>query len=150
LPHAPELILNIEACVVATMPLPDPPAPSPMTALAFHAKNAFGISIPFCPVDRIEDKKAADGLELVLHGKFDGGDDLPFALRLRVTGEPYRVKVEAEILSLPPGAKLLAFCPDLQCDQFANQNHPPFEMARQSFVFLEGKGFSWISDAQRW
>ena len=43
----------------------------------------------------------------------------------------------------------MALCPDLQCEQFATENHPPFEMARQSFVFLEGKGFSWISDAQR-
>jgi hypothetical protein len=43
----------------------------------------------------------------------------------------------------------MAYCPDIQHEAFGVQNNPPFEMARQSFIFREGKGFSWISDAQR-
>ena len=147
---APELVLNIESCTIATMPGADPPAPSPSAALTFHAKNNVGISVPFCNVDAVQENKVRDGIELILRGRLDSVDELPFVLRLRLTAEAYRVKVKAEMLKLPQGVNLLALCPDLQCDQFAAQNHPPFEMARQSFVFLEGKGVSWISDAQRW
>ena len=139
----PELVFNMEACVIAVLP----EATSPPTS--FRARNPFGISIPFCSVKKVEEKKLDDGLELIIHGKLDNVDEMSFVLRLTFTVGSYRVNVKSEMLNLPRGVRLMALCPDLQCEQFATENHPPFEMARQSFVFLEGKGFSWISDAQR-
>jgi hypothetical protein len=114
-----------------------------------RATNPSGISIPFCMVKKADKTISKNGLELVLHGNFDNVVELPYVLRLRFIAEPYCVKCEAEMLSLPAGVELMAYCPDVQYEAFGAQNNPPFEMARQSFIFREGKGFSWISDAQR-
>jgi hypothetical protein len=44
---------------------------------------------------------------------------------------------------------LIAFTPCLYSLEFSRENHPPFEMARKSFMYFEGKGFTWLSDAER-
>jgi hypothetical protein len=149
-PSGPELVLNMESCIIAVLPKADSEPPPPHTAqLAFHAQGPLAISVPFCNVQNVEEKRLQDGLELTLNGMFDKLAELPFVLKLRLTTSRYSVRIVGEMVSLPREVKLMALCPDLVCQEFRAENHPPFEMARQSFTFLEGKGFCWLSDIQR-
>jgi hypothetical protein len=141
----PDIVLNLEACTIAILPK----AASPGTQTAFHAPNPLTLFTPFLSIEDVEEKRMQDGLELILHGKLDNNVSLPFVLKLTLASDSYRVGITAEMLKLPPGVRLMALCPDVQCEQFGKENHPPFEMAHQSFIFLKNKGFSWISDACR-
>jgi hypothetical protein len=103
----------------------------------------------YCIVRKIEEKKSENSLELMLHGNLDRLDELPYLLMLKFSAESYRVKVEGEMLELPSGVKLTTFNTCFSSHLFSDENHPPFEMARKSFAFFEGRGFGWISDAER-
>lgn len=105
--------------------------------------------LPYCNVTSIEEKRSENTLELVLRGNLNSLDNLPFLLKLKFTSEPLRVKIEGEMLELPSKVELAAFNTCFMSRLFSNENCPPFEMARKSFAFFEGKGFSWISDAER-
>src|SRR5262245_19781127 len=149
-PSGPELVFNMESAIIAVLPKADPePPPTRAAQFAFHAQGPLAISVPFCNVQNVEEKRLQDGLELTLNGIFDNLAELPFVLKLRLTTSRYSVRIVSEMVSLPRDVKLLALCPDLVCPDFRATNLPPFEMARQSFTFLEGKGFCWLSDAQR-
>ncbi|MBS7614225.1 hypothetical protein KEJ18_00560 [Candidatus Bathyarchaeota archaeon] len=105
--------------------------------------------LPYCNVTSIKKKRSENTLELVLRGNLNNLDGLPYLLKLKFTSEHLRVKIEGEMLELPSNVKLTAFNTCFMSHQFSDENHPPFEMARKSFAFFEGKGFSWISDAER-
>jgi hypothetical protein len=147
-PNKPEVVVNIEGCIVGVLSGAFPPA-SVSRGDTNRVTNPFGVSVPFCIVKKVDEKRSKDNLELTLHGNFDKVPELPFVLKLRFVAEPYWVKCTAEILSLPPGVNLMAYCPDIQCEDFGAQNDPPFDMARQCFIFRKDKGFCWISDTER-
>lgn len=104
---------------------------------------------PYCTTSSIEETKTPNGLEIVLKGDLDATPGLPYEMRLSYSAEPYRVKIEGDMLEFPSNLTLTAFGTCLQSPAFSKENNPPFEMATQSFLFVEGKGFSWISDAER-
>lgn len=105
--------------------------------------------LPYCNVTNIEEKRSENTLELVLRGNLNNRDDLPYLLKLKFTSEPLKAKIEGEMLEFPSNVKLTAFNTCFMSHLFSDENNPPFEMARKSFAFFEGKGFSWISDAER-
>jgi hypothetical protein len=128
-PSKPELVFNMEQVSISSL----------------EDRGAH----PYCKVKKIEEKKSENSLELMLQGNLDRLEELPYLLRLKFLAESFRVKVEGEMLELPPGIKLTAFNTCFSSHLFSDENHPPFEMARKSFAFFEDIGFSWISDAER-
>lgn len=109
---------------------------------------------PYCVVERLEVAGRAEAPELTLRGTLDGSALEPglkgsYALRLSFRAEPYRVHVHGEMLEWGLSAPLIGYTPCLGSLEFSHENHPPFEMARKAFMFFEGKGFTWLSDAER-
>lgn len=109
-------------------------------------------SMPYCTVDRLVSSGTAESLHLELHGLLDANIiepslRVPYELRLRFDAEPYRVRVHGEMVKLD--IPLTGYGPCLQAREFSKENLPAFEMARKSFMYFEGKGFTWLSDAER-
>lgn len=109
-------------------------------------------SMPYCTVDRLEASGTAESLQLTLHGQLDAGAlevglRAPYVLQLSFTAEPYRVRIHGEMVKLD--VPLTAYGPCLGSLEFSRENLPAFEMARKSFMYFEGKGFTWLSDAER-
>jgi hypothetical protein len=107
---------------------------------------------PYCSASSIDVKGRDSGLTAVLRGDLDlgalePGRQIPYALRLAFDAEPFRVRIRGEMLDLD--ASLLGFTPCLYSLAFSRENHPPFEMARKSFMYFRDKGFTWLSDAER-
>lgn len=107
---------------------------------------------PYCTADSLQVDRSDHGLDVTLRGELDAGTLepdllLPYTLRLVLEAEPYRVRVRGEMLELD--YPLVGFTPCLYSFEFSKENHPPFEMARKSFMYFEGKGFTWLSDAER-
>ena len=135
LPGTPEIIFNMESV---------------------FTDQSFPV---FCRVRSVEAEKSGDELVLLVHGYWERrkggidypppGTELPYVLRLAFKAETDRVSIQGRFLNRPPGITVRSFGPCFQCRRCSTENDPPFEMARQSFVFLEGKGLTWISDADR-
>src|SRR3954452_21302189 len=109
-------------------------------------------SAPYCTVDRLVSSGTAESLSLELHGELDAGIiepslRAPYELHLSFHAEPYRVRVHGEMVRLD--VPLTGYGPCLQTREFSKENLPAFEMARKSFMYFEGKGFTWLSDAER-
>jgi hypothetical protein len=128
-PSNPELVFNMEQISLSSL-------------------EGRGVC-PYCNVEKIEEMKSENSLELMLYGNLDGLDDLPYLLKLKFSAEPYRVKIDGEMLESSTEGKITAFNTCFMSHLFSDENHPPFEMARKSFAFFEGRGFSWTSDVER-
>jgi len=138
------------ACVVA-MESPAVPADA---AAGLHIEGVFTSwgferTWPFCHFDALEEQTDGRVLTCTGRGRLDQRDDRPFTLRLRCVAEPERVRFEGEFTALSDEMHMNSVCPCLSAPAFARTNHPPFEMARRSFIFSVGKGLRWISDAER-
>ena len=90
----------------------------------------------FCTPHTVVTNRTQDGVEFVLDGNFSNLSEMPFRFKIGFLPQPHRVRSKCEVLSMPPGVKLLALIPCLRHAPFSDQNHPHFDMARKSFMLL--------------
>src|SRR5262252_2117342 len=61
LPNGPDVIVNIEGCLIGVLP----GVLSPSYADSNRVTNPFGVSVPFCVVTKIDEQQSSAGLGLV-------------------------------------------------------------------------------------
>jgi len=111
-----------------------------------------GVVQPYCNVNHLEASGSGQELTLRLQGllaldRLAPGHSEPYTLELHCQADASRVRLRGSLSPLP--VPLLGWGPCLYSLEFSRENHPPFEMARKSFLFLQGAGFTWLADAER-